>query len=159
VQGSEFVIEADTIISAIGEVPDLSFLDTRKFNITSKMTINVNPHSFATNIAGIFAGGDVVSGPATVIEAIASGRKAAISMDKYLRGQSMECKEQLPNTISTDDVDLNRFNKRERQKMPMLPVEERIRNFREVELGFTELAALCEADRCFQCGLFPKKDK
>ena len=159
VKGSEFVIDVDTIISAIGEVPDLSFLDTEKFTITSKKTINVHPHSLVTNVGGIFAGGDVVSGPATVIEAIAAGKKAAISMDKYLRGQSMEYEEQVPSTIGTEDVDANRFNKRERQKMPMLPVGERLRNFREVELGFTELAALSEADRCFQCGLFPKKDK
>jgi NADPH-dependent glutamate synthase beta subunit-like oxidoreductase len=158
-KGSEFIMAADTIISAIGEVPDLSFLDTKKFNITSKKTINVHPYSLVTNVGGIFAGGDVVSGPATVIEAIASGRKAAISMDEYLRGRGLEYEEQAPSTINTEDVDMNRFNKRERQKMSMLPVGERIRDFREVELGFTELAALSEADRCFQCGLFPKKDK
>jgi NADPH-dependent glutamate synthase beta subunit-like oxidoreductase len=158
-KGSEFIMAADTIISAIGEVPDLSFLETKKFNITSKKTINVHPYSLVTNVGGIFAGGDVVSGPATVIEAIASGRKAAISMDEYLRGRGLEYEEQAPSTINTEDVDMNRFNKRERQKMSMLPVGERIRDFREVELGFTELAALSEADRCFQCGLFPKKDK
>jgi NADPH-dependent glutamate synthase beta subunit-like oxidoreductase/2,4-dienoyl-CoA reductase-like NADH-dependent reductase (Old Yellow Enzyme family) len=158
-KGSEFVIGADSIISAIGEVPDLSFLDTKKFNITSKKTINVHPYSFMTNVAGIFAGGDAVSGPATVIEAIASGRKAASSMDKYLRGESMEHEEGIPSTVGTGEVDVNRFNRRERQKMPMLPIEGRIRDFTEVELGFTELAALSEADRCFQCGLFPKKDR
>jgi len=159
VKGSEFMIDADNVICAIGEVPDLSFLDTEKFNITSKKTINVHPHSLVTNRGGIFAGGDVVIGPATVIEAIAAGRKAALSMDKYLRGQSIEYEEQIPSTISTEDVDVNRFNKRERQKMPILPVEERIQDFREVELGLAELVALSEADRCFQCGLFPKKDQ
>jgi len=54
-------------------------------------------------------------------------------------------------------VDTVRFNKRERQRMAALPVEERVKGFKEIELGFTEMEALCESDRCFQCGLFPKR--
>jgi len=159
VKGSEFIIDADTVISAIGEVPDLSFLDSYRLEVTHKGTIKVNPYTFYTGNNGVFAGGDVVIGPATVIEAIASGRKAAISIDKYLRRQSLGAEEPVPNTIKVEDVDIDRFNKRERPGMPTLPVDKRIQSFKEVDLGFTELAALGEADRCFQCGMFPKKGK
>jgi len=157
VRGSEFMIDADTVVSAIGEIPDLSFLDTEKLGMMGNRTIAIHPRTMMTNIDRIFAGGDVVSGPATVIEAIAAGRKAALSIHKYLRGQSLEYGEPVPRIIDIQDVDINRFNKRERQRMLTLPVEERIKGFKEVELGFTELEALNEGDRCLQCRLFPKK--
>jgi NADPH-dependent glutamate synthase beta subunit-like oxidoreductase len=157
VKGSEFIIEADTVVPAIGEIPDLSFLDAEKFDWTENKTIAIYPRTMMTNIDGIFAGGDVVSGPATVIEAIAAGRKAAFSIDRYLRGERLKYEEPVPHTIGIEDVDTDRFNKRERQRMPALLLEERIKGFKEVELGFTELEALSEADRCLQCGLFPKK--
>jgi NADH-quinone oxidoreductase subunit F len=156
-KGSEFVIETDTVVPAIGEIPDLSFLDAEKFDWAENKTIRIHPRTMVTDIEGIFAGGDVVSGPATVIEAMAAGRKAAFSIDQYLRGESLEDEEPLPRTIGIEDVDLDRFNRRERQRMPALPMEERIKGFQEIELGFTEMEALCEADRCFQCGLFPKR--
>jgi len=159
IKGSEFIIDADTVISAIGEVPDLSFLDTARFHMTATKTIKVNPHTLATNISGVFAGGDAATGPATVIEAIAAGRKAAIAIDKYLRGQSLEYEEPVLNTVDIQDVDTAKFKKRKRQKMPAVPPKKRIQSFKEVELGFSEQAALSEAERCFQCGLFPKKDK
>lgn len=157
VRGSEFMIDADTVVSAIGEIPDLSFLDTEKLGMMGNRTIAIHPRTMMTNIDRIFAGGDVVSGPATVIEAIAAGRKAALSIHKYLRGQSLEYGEPVPRIIDIQDVDINRFNKRERQRMLTLPVEERIKGFKEVELGFTELEALNEGDSCLQCRLFPKK--
>ncbi len=157
VKGSEFVIDADTVISAIGEVPDLSFLDTEKFATTSGQTIKVNPHTLATNIGGVFAGGDVVSRPATVIEAIAAGTRAAISIDRFLRGQILEFEEPVPNTIDSEDVDTAGIKKRKRQKMATVSPKKRLQGFKEAELGFTELAALREADRCLQCGMFPKR--
>jgi NADPH-dependent glutamate synthase beta subunit-like oxidoreductase len=151
------MIDIDTVVSAIGEIPDLSFLDNKKFDLIQNKTIATNPRSMMTNIEGIFAGGDVVSGPATVIEAIAAGKRAALSIDQYLRGESLEYGEPVPRIIEIQDIDIDRFNKRERQRMTTLPREERIKCFKELELGFTELEALCETDRCLQCGLFPKK--
>jgi NADPH-dependent glutamate synthase beta subunit-like oxidoreductase len=159
VKGSEFLIEADAVISAVGEVPDLSFLDTEKFDVAPGGTIKVKPHSLETNVSGVFAGGDVVSGPATVIEAIAAGRKAAIAIDKYLRRQSLEYEEQVPQAIGIQEVETAMFKKRRRQKMPNLAPRKRIQSFKEVETGFTELTALSEADRCLQCGMFPKKEQ
>ena len=157
VKGSEFVIEADTIVPAIGEIPDLSFLNGEGFHWARNKTIQIHPRTMMTDIEGIFAGGDVVSGPATVIEAVAAGRKSALSIDKYLRGENLEDEEPLPHTIGIEDVDVDGFPQRERQKMATLPMEGRVKGFKEIELGFTEMEALCEADRCFQCGLFPKR--
>ena len=154
-QGSEVIIEADTVVPAIGEIPDLSFLEAEER--AENKTIRIHPRTMMTDTEGIFAGGDVVSGPATVIEAMAAGWKAAFSIDQYLRGERFEDEEPLFHTIGIEDVDLDRFNRRERQRMPALPMEERIKGFKEIELGFMELDALTEADRCFQCGLFPKK--
>lgn len=159
IEGSEFVVDADTVITAIGEAPDLSFLNNHKLEVTARGTIQVNSHTLYTGMNGVFAGGDVVSGPATVIEAIAAGRKASVAIDKYLNRQILDSEEPAPRTIGPEDVDTERFNKRERQKMAMLPQKERIECFKEVELGFTELEALTEADRCIQCGMFPKRDK
>jgi NADH-quinone oxidoreductase subunit F len=156
VKGSEFVIEADTVVPAIGETPDLSFLGAQKFDWAENRTIRIHPRTMMTNTKGIFAGGDVVSGPATVIEAMAAGKKAAFSIDKYLRGERLEDEASVPRIIGIEEVDLDRFNRRERQRMTALPMEERIKGFKEIELGFTEMEGLCEADRCFQCGLFPK---
>jgi hypothetical protein len=99
----------------------------------------------------------VVSGPATVIEAIASGRKAALAIDRYLIGKDPFIEKIIPNIIPFEDVEVNRFRKRPRQKGTTLPVEDRIKIMSEVDLGFKNLEALREADRCFQCGLFPKK--
>jgi NADPH-dependent glutamate synthase beta subunit-like oxidoreductase len=157
VKGSDFVIEADTVVPAIGENPDLSFLDAEEFDWAENKTIRIHPRTMMTDIEGIFAGGDVVSGPASVIEAMAAGRKAAFSIDRYLRGESLEDEEPHPRTIGIEDVDVDRFPQRERQRMSALPMEERVKGIKEIEPGFTEMEALCEADRCFQCGLFPKR--
>lgn len=149
-KNSEFVVE---------EIPDLSFL-TDKFNVKSNKTIKVNPHTLMTSMEGIFAGGDVVSGPATVIEAIAAGGTAVISIDRYLRGLSLEYEESMPHTINIKDIDITDVKKRKRQKMPDSSPKRRIQDcFKEVEPGFNEMTAQKETDRCLQCGMFPDKQK
>ena len=157
VKGTEFVLDAETIIPAIGEIPDLAFLEERELELTSSGTIRVHPCTLSTKIGGLFAGGDVVNGPSTIIEAISAGKRAAISIDKYLSGQSLEFEEEIPRTIEIEDLDKSHFKKKRRQKMALLPFKERIRTFKEVELGLAEEDALCEADRCLQCGMYPKK--
>ena len=158
VKGTEFLLEADMVIAAIGQEPDLSCVEPEKLEVSAQKTLKVDPHTLATNVEGIFAGGDVVRGPATVIEAIADGRKAAIAIDKYLGGENLQ-ESPMPDTIRFETIDTKMFKKRTRQHMPCLSPKERIPGFKEVELGFNELAALAEADRCFQCGMFPKKEK
>ena len=157
IQGTEFVLDAETIIPAIGETPDLSFLEGREIELTPRGTINVNPKTLSTKISGLFAGGDVVNGPSTIIESISAGKRAAISIDRYLSGQGLEHEEIMPRIIEIEDIDKNFFKKKRRQKMPLSSIKERIHTFKEVELGLTEEAAFCEADRCLQCGMYPKK--
>jgi NADH-quinone oxidoreductase subunit F len=80
IEGSEFKMDLDTIIPAIGEMPDVSFLPKK---ITSRNTIITDPFTLETDLAGVYAGGDVVSGPVTAMEAIVAGRRAAVSIDRY----------------------------------------------------------------------------
>jgi len=87
IEGSEFTVELDTLILAIGESPDYSLLP-KAIKITEQKTIIVNPLTLETSISGVFAGGDVVTGPATVIEAIVAGKKAAHSINNYLTGEA-----------------------------------------------------------------------
>ncbi len=84
IEGSEFIMELDTAILAIGESPDISFLP-KEIAVTEWNTIAVDPLTLETSMPGVFAGGDAVSGPASVIEAIAAGKRAAVSIDRYLR--------------------------------------------------------------------------
>jgi len=85
IEGSEFTVNFDSVILAVGEEPDLSFLPS-EIEI-SERKIMVNPFTMATTMLGVFAGGDAVTGPATVIEAIVAGVRAANSIDRYLRGE------------------------------------------------------------------------
>jgi NADPH-dependent glutamate synthase beta subunit-like oxidoreductase len=86
IENSEFTTELDTVILAIGESPDLSFLP-EEIEVSEQNTILVDPVTMETNLPGVFAGGDVVSGPASVIEAIAAGKRAALSIDRYLKDE------------------------------------------------------------------------
>jgi len=88
IEGSEFIVEADRIILAVGEAPDIVFLP-KELEVTEAGTIAVDPVTLETSFPGIFAGGDVATGPATVIEAIVAGRRAAASIDRYLRGEDV----------------------------------------------------------------------
>ena len=157
VDGSEFVINADMVISAVGEVPEFSLLEFMGIDLSPNQTIRVNPHTLGTDIEGVFAGGDAVTGPSTVIEAIAAGRKAAIGIDRYLLGESMDFMEPTPGVIEFESLETGGIKKRSREIMPCLPPEQRVGCFKEVEQGLEEGAALREADRCLQCGMFPKK--
>jgi NADPH-dependent glutamate synthase beta subunit-like oxidoreductase/2,4-dienoyl-CoA reductase-like NADH-dependent reductase (Old Yellow Enzyme family) len=158
IQGSQFVVSADMIISAIGEIPDLSFLDSRVEKEADRF-LRVHLRSCATNVPGLFAGGDAVTGPATVIEAIAAGKRAAAAIDRFLRGQKLEDEEPTPRITGIEAIGIARFKKHERQAMPEAPIADRVTNFSEVARGFSEPTALFEADRCLQCGLFPNKDR
>ena len=154
IEGSEFVIDADMIVPAIGQTPDLAFLpEDSKFEITRRGTFEVDDNSLSTNIPGVFAGGDAVRGPATVIEAIAAGKRAAISIDCYLRGESLPPGEEPLPTVTIEDIDLREVERKNRAVMPAIPLGERARCFREVNLGFSQEAAVEEANRCLNCGV------
>jgi NADPH-dependent glutamate synthase beta subunit-like oxidoreductase/2,4-dienoyl-CoA reductase-like NADH-dependent reductase (Old Yellow Enzyme family) len=157
VKGSEFLIDADMVIPAVGEAPDLAFLPRGKFEVTPEGKLNVMPENLATSVPGVFAGGDAVTGPATVIDAIAAGKKGATFIDRYLRGESMVCYKESPKIIRNEDEEVEDVKKQSRQHMPTLPISERIHGFKEVELGLAETMALSEARRCLDCGTHPKK--
>jgi len=145
--------ELDTLIVAIGQSPDLSLLGQgSKVQSTAAGTIKVEDN-LATNMDGVFAAGDAVNGPSSVIEAIAMGRKAASSMDKYLGGEGI-ISEKL---VEVEEVSpclgpWRGFADLSRVPMPCLPVTERM-DFGQVETGFTEQVAVEEANRCLQCQL------
>lgn len=160
VEGSEFEMEIDTLIPAIGQQPDLSFLNgDSKFKISKWKTLEVDSETMATNVPGIFAGGDVVSGPATVLEAMQAGKIAAESIHKYLRGESLE-REYKPTKakLEVPPVELTpeEASELERPEIPTLPVEERKGNFKEVEFSFSKELAIREAKRCLRCDLESK---
>ncbi|MGQ9646523.1 MAG: oxidoreductase [Thermodesulfobacteriota bacterium] len=146
-----------SVKSDLPEIPDLSFLDGEIIRKLDNKTIWIDRRTMMTNVKGIFAGGDVVRGPATVIEAIAAGRKAALSIDQYLRGEKLEHEAHVPRVIGIEEVDIDRFPRRERQRMSVQPSQEKTKGLGKIGVGFTEMEALCEADRCLQCGLFPRK--
>ncbi len=158
VAGTEFFVEADTVIPAVGQAPDLSFLPAdSKLERTKWETLVVNPNNLATNVPGIFAGGDFVTGPTYVIQAIAAGRRGAMAIDKYLRGDRTPVEiidaraELMPETGPLELEEAP--EERPREKMPVLPAEERRRTFKEIECGFTRERAQEEAKRCLRCDL------
>ena len=158
IKGSEFVLPTDMIISAIGEAPDLSFLtEGEKIKITETGTIEVAPFTYQASRAGIFSGGDCVTGAATLIEAIAAGNRAARSIDQYLRaGRVAPSDEDLVESL-VHDVSLSRQRqagitvKGVRQSPGLLPIQDRGLNFDEVEKCFTTELALKETERCLRC--------
>ncbi len=156
VKGSEFIIELDTLIRAIGETPDVTFLRDQGLEVSDRNRLIVDPETLATQRPGVFAGGDAVTGPKTVIHAIAAGKIAAQSIDKYLRSESLEREYKVTRpSMYIEPVELTdeEIESAKRPKSPHLPPEQRVKNFKEVELGFTEEMAVNEARRCLRCEL------
>jgi heterodisulfide reductase subunit A-like polyferredoxin len=153
IPGSEFKIEADTIIPAISQSSDLSFLSQKdKIKTTRWGGIEVDPLTLETSLKGIFAGGDVVTGPQTYIDAMGAGRKAAISIDRYFKGEDLRAdREEEGPQKDYIKIDIDGVEYRERVSMASLPLKER-RNFNEVSLGLREKDVILEAERCLQCG-------
>jgi len=150
IEDSEFVIPADNVIIAVGQIVERWSL-TRKLDYTTFGTVSVDPVTFQTNITGVFAGGDVISGPDDVVSAIEAGKEAAISIDHYLMGQDMKTgRPARPSRVK--QVSKDNVQARARASMPLLELEKR-KGFEEVELGFTEEMAVEEAKRCLSCGV------
>jgi formate dehydrogenase beta subunit len=152
ISGSEFLIETDTIIPAIGQSPNLSFITERNgLKISQWGTLESDPITLETSMKGIFAGGDVVSGTWSVIEAIVAGRKAAVSIDKFLGGDGnieeiKKREEEVPMRGGVIYID-------ERAEISTLPMQKRLLSFNEIYLGLTEEQSIIEANRCLWCDL------
>jgi heterodisulfide reductase subunit A-like polyferredoxin len=152
--GSEYDIEIDQLVPAIGQKPDLSALeDVTGIEFTRWGTTEVDAITYATGREGVFAGGDVQSGPWVAIGAIAAGKEAAESILRYIEGRDMA---QNREPISKDNPLYRPIPfgtaKAARAKMPALPAAERRSNFKEVELGYAAAAGQSEAHRCLNCG-------
>jgi len=149
------VIEADTVILAIGQSTDFSFLGEGGHSlVTERGTLRVDEATLATPVAGLLAGGEAVSGPSSVIQAIAVGRKAAASIDRYLGGDGVI--EEAFAPAQENDPWIGRdeeFASRGREPMPYRSLAERQTSFETIELGFDESIALSEARRCLRCDL------
>jgi heterodisulfide reductase subunit A len=151
IKGSGFTIDTDNVIIAIGQGVDKAMLP-KELAYTAGGTLSVDPVTLQTNIDGVFAGGDVVSGPAGVITAIAAGKEAAISIDRYLRG--VDLKEGRPEVRErVKEVSKEGVAKEARVPMPMLELGKRTGSFAEVELGLNEALAVAEAKRCLNCAV------
>lgn len=154
-EGSESVIEADTIILAIGQASNLSFLKGQEgIQITRGGTIIVNPNTFSASVHGIYAGGDVVLGRGTMTESMAQGKKAAIAIHNALRNAALK-DEKWAEKSAVPDVAESRIaliKKEQKHEMSTMPLDGRLKTFDEVELGFPLNKAVKEAQRCMNCG-------
>jgi NADPH-dependent glutamate synthase beta subunit-like oxidoreductase len=144
------ILDADMIILAIGQAPDMSLIPG-EMSITKGGTVLVDPITGETTLPGVFAGGDIVLGASTVVEAIAAGRRAAVSIDRYHKREDLrEGRDGAPEQVKKPPKE--GILERARLETPMLPVAERIKNFREVSTGFDEDTAYVESQRCMTCG-------
>lgn len=153
IEGSEHVLEADTVIFATGHTVNPSIVsDVSTIEINKKGNIIVDHTTLQTGQPDIFAGGDALTGPTSAIEAIASGRLGAMSIDKHLGGHGIL---QEATTPPEREVPLRvgGIPANERVKVPSLPLSGRLSGFTAVELGFTKEQAIQEAKRCLWCDL------
>ncbi len=153
VDGSEYTIEVDTVIPAIGQESDWACLtDECACTLSDWGTMTVDPLTLQTSDPDIFAGGDAVTGPATVVEAVAHGKEAAISIDRFIQGEDLQTGRE-KQWHGVQDVPTENVTPAPKQNMPVLAPDARIDNFTEVQLGFDEAITTAEADRCIECGV------
>ena len=160
IPGSEKEIPCSHIIAAIGQDCDLSGVgqtEQGEIKISKWNTILVDEKTYASNVPGVFAGGDVVTGPAAAIDAVGAGRKAAIVIDRYLKDgviapPASEFLSKKENLDAMSPSHYEKYKKIERVKIRQNDAETRIESFDEVDLGVTAADAAVETSRCLSCG-------
>jgi len=149
IKGSDFVLDVDYVIPAVSQYADLPFISKEEIGVTQWGTFIINAENQMSTMEGVFAGGDIVRGPDTVISAIADGKKSASAIDLYLGGNGLLNKGapiEIPKNYDNDEVVAhNQF------EMEKLSPEERKDTFAEVVLGFHKINAIAEAMRCLHC--------
>lgn len=157
IDGSDFVIKADAVIPAIGQQVDAASLESvAGLDWTRRKTIQINTVTTETGVAGIFAAGDAATGPATVIEAIGGGKRAAESIHRYLSGIPQPKMPTVPSRrgrIELLEVPATTKMTLKRPDMPLLNIDRRRTTFQQVELGYSENMAREEARRCLRCDI------
>ena len=152
IAGSEFTMKVDAVIKALGQEADWSCLTPEcACTLTGWGTMKVDPLTLQSDDPDIFAGGDAARGPKSVIEAIADGRQAALSIDRFIRGENLRLGRDVELKAITEPQK-EKYNPAARAKMPHLEPQARVKNFDEVEQGFTEELVAQEAGRCITCG-------
>jgi NADPH-dependent glutamate synthase beta subunit-like oxidoreductase len=150
--GSDYAVDADAVIVAIGQATDVASLSDNSLSISGRGTIVVNEATGKTNVPGIFAAGDVAGTGRTVTDSMAAGRRAALSIDQFLRGKAIvpakESREII--TIKPEQVPVY-LTRRDRWEMPKLLPKQAVKTFKEVELGYAYWQAVEEARRCLNC--------
>jgi formate dehydrogenase beta subunit len=154
IEGSEFTLLVDTVIVATGQSPDMP--PDFGLSLGSEGTLRVDDATLSTDKRGVFAGGDAVSGPASFIEAVAAGRKAASWIDQYLGGlgiidEVLAPAEEMPEVSRAQEILSMAGGAPQRPSMPLLSNEQTLSGFAEVELGLSEKASLIESTRCLKC--------
>jgi NADH-quinone oxidoreductase subunit F len=153
VEGDVFTLDVDVVIPAIGQTTDTSWMQNTGVQATKASVFAVG-EAFNTSRTGVFACGDAVSGPATVIEAVAQGNLVAVAVDHWLQtAQYQKPRYQTPRPDVAQLYDLNDYANARRPHAPELALTERPGTFREVELGFDERTVREEAKRCLRCDL------
>ena len=157
VKGSEFVIDCDTVIPAIGQKIDVAWVKGEPgLDLTSKNTLKVNPHTFQTGIPDVFVAGDAVTGPATVIEAVAAGHRVVEAMHRYICGEDLELYVKEAAAVKPPGTNWMEIPKvienAPRAVSAHLDPVNRADNFEEVDGNFSEDEAKKEASRCLDCG-------
>jgi heterodisulfide reductase subunit A2 len=151
--GGDLSLEADSVIIAIGQVPDPFFLEG--VDLTEAKTFKIDPETMATNISGVFAAGDAAHFPGTIVEAIGAGHRAALSMESYLRGKGTRPgkKKKVKEAFKIDHETVipSFLLKKDRWGMPSLSYPDAKRSFGETQLGYTDWQVVEEAKRCLNC--------
>lgn len=161
IEGSDTRLKTDMVITAIGQKPDLEFVERdqkrlAELKTTRWSTVDADPNTLQTNIPYLFAGGDSATGPALVVTAIGGGRRAARSIHQYVMGEPVKAsaRELGKDLIPESDFDeVPGIVRKPRSPMEELPADERIKSFVEVDQVLTEEQALEESERCLSCGI------
>jgi len=156
IEGSNEIFNFDTLIITIGDTPDVGYISYMGIETNKWGSLVVNEDTLTTNRMGVFAGGDVVTGPNTVVDAIAAGKRAAIMIDRYINGQDLNqpMKRQFPKDYIPPIVsDTETYMEAQRIKLPVIPVKQRVTTLDEVEMTLVESDARNEAMRCLRCDL------
>ena len=155
IPNSDFVIDADHVVVAIGQSPNAPQLNIESLTIDSNTgVIQVNPVTLETSIPGVFAGGDCITGPNNVVEAMAAGLRAAESIDRYMQGCDLEAGRSLePPQTAEIDIGATEVSPHERARMPTIRLQKRLNSFEETTTGLSAKTTQKEAQRCLNCAL------
>lgn len=163
VPGSEHTLEGDTLIAAIGQTVEASWVKELGVSLSRWGTVEVNPYTFMSDRKGIFSCGDCQTGADMAVTAVGNGRRAAYSVNQYLNEEAVTGEPVLFNSSMGEPEDVGEelfagVKEKNRSSMPLIADADRTTSFQEVEKGFSPEAALAEAERCLKCGCDALKD-